>query len=1202
MRSGVARSVKEKIRGLRESSGAAFDIANRIGWADVIVGIPFCNESGTLPAVVECAHEALRTYSSGKRCAVLAVGSPAGEEALIALKQAFPQDANDGIYNLFFLLGDGYDGKGWAELAMMKIARELGADAVMLEADLIGSADEDGAINVAASDCVHLLLEPMQKHGMDLVLSRFSPDWSRAAIARHFVSPCLGAIYGWRLPEDMGGEMAVSNRLLNLVLRDMEGWSEYAGGHGVDAWLTAAGIVNNARICEVQLGQRCSKALPAKRQFVFRQVVMAAFNVMTQHSRWWEARHGVLEAPALYVGGFGLPQDFPVSEAIPADQARGELIEAFKSGFSAYAETVFKGTLPDDAFAELEAIAKAPPEAFVFSPRLWARCVYHLLVEYAYRSGFSPEDLAAAICALLDGRLASASHESDLQAFLETKPEFLAKWRKEEEVRRPFLPKVAYWEFFPGVSLALPQEVESESGTVVSVTAAYENLVRQYKLDSETFVAKLAGADYSEGRIGGSEYTAKQIERFVADLEGRLTGLLPGALDSAEGLDLNIRAILKAFSRTRAFVPRPDVVAMILRRCPPVNLMEMMDCATVGSLLAKMSPRNALALVGWTEDRGYVTGLRSCIGNLLGPSDFEETDLGFEVIKREEFPLLGFRDVCALSRIAGRIVVTTLGKNLGGLFPRLRYLVTVAKSIVEAERFYGAWKEYSKDRSGFIDKVVNSLEVRRGTGVLSAHGFFENGHHRILAKRLKEVADSLRGSDAKEHEALAEALDLAAESYHLALMFPDGVFVPCSIWTWSGFSFNGGKGVPGSLSLHVERDWFVAELVTRVYECSGGDGEDMQRIAVNLIAQGREAEDITSHVFRKQGRLTPPVPPLEWDRVLPPAGEAPPAGKLRRYEGNPILFPNRHHWWESKYVLNPAAFRLGGKVYMIYRAFGEDAISRLGLAVLDDGFTVTERLPAPIFEPATEEEKRGCEDPRITVIDDTVYMLYTAYDGVVPQIAMAAITSADFLAGRWDKWERIGLAFPGLPNKDAILYPVRFDEGYAMCHRIAPSMWLSYSDSLKCPWPKEGYRVIMEPRSGLMWDAMKIGAGSQPLKTRFGWLSVYHGVDYALIYRLGVILSPEKDPARLLYRSPNPILEPEELYERAGDPALGLKSWVPNVVFTCGAIPAEDKEILDDNDLILVYYGAGDSSICVASATVAEILPDSVRARACSRR
>jgi predicted GH43/DUF377 family glycosyl hydrolase len=160
-----------------------------------------------------------------------------------------------------------------------------------------------------------------------------------------------------------------------------------------------------------------------------------------------------------------------------------------------------------------------------------------------------------------------------------------------------------------------------------------------------------------------------------------------------------------------------------------------------------------------------------------------------------------------------------------------------------------------------------------------------------------------------------------------------------------------------------------------------------------------------------------------------------------------------------------------------------------------------------------------------------------------------------------------------------------------MLHRVEPNMWISFASKASCPWPKTDHCILTGAGPGMSWDGEKIGAGAQPIKTKYGWLLICHGVDYAAVYRLGVMLLGLADPARLIYRSPNFILEPRLVYE-VGERG---KSWVDNVVFTCGALPAEDKEVLDEDDEILVYYGAADTVLCVASAKVGDLIPEEIR-------
>jgi predicted GH43/DUF377 family glycosyl hydrolase len=553
------------------------------------------------------------------------------------------------------------------------------------------------------------------------------------------------------------------------------------------------------------------------------------------------------------------------------------------------------------------------------------------------------------------------------------------------------------------------------------------------------------------------------------------------------------------------------------------------------------------------------------------------------VVSYDDFPSLAeMKEASALSKLSGRIVVCNLRKGMGGEFPKLRYFTMMAKNIVEAERFGDVWEEFATKKKEFGRKVINSLEGHWGREPLSAHNIFENKHQRVLTQRLKEMAKNFMGK--QEFLPLARILEDIADSYHLALTLPDGKFVPCSAWTWASYSFKGGKDFPTPLSLHVERDWASRELMVELCHALAGSEKMLDEKIVELIGQGRESENLAKILFpgvREAEEVSP-------ERVV--SLEVPLAEELHRFKCNPILKRVKEHPWESKYVFNAGVIRLREKIYIIYRAMGEDEISRLGLAVSSDGFHIEERGEAPIFEPREEWERKGCEDPRLALIDGQIYMLYTAYSSIAAQIALASIDVENFLDRRWDRWKRHGLLFPGFSDKDVILFPQKFDEGYAMYHRIKPSIWVSFSEDLGLPWPRKGHRILIGPRAGLMWDGVKVGIGAQPIKTRYGWLLIYHGVDFALVYRLGVLVVDLNDPGRVLYRSPNFVLEPQEDYE-VGEEGT---SQVPNVVFTCGAVPLTNKEVLDDNDEILIYYGAADTVIAVATAKVSELIPREV--------
>ncbi len=283
---------------------------------------------------------------------------------------------------------------------------------------------------------------------------------------------------------------------------------------------------------------------------------------------------------------------------------------------------------------------------------------------------------------------------------------------------------------------------------------------------------------------------------------------------------------------------------------------------------------------------------------------------------------------------------------------------------------------------------------------------------------------------------------------------------------------------------------------------------------------------------------------------------------LKRSMLNPILSPNPLQAWEALNVFNAAAIYHNGLFHLFYRAQGSDYISRIGYAVSQDGFHWS-RLDKPVFSPQTDWEVRGVEDPRITLLEDRLYMTYTAWS---PSGIRAALAVSDNLIA----WERLGILLPDEDNKDVALFPARFAGRYCLVHRREPDIWLAYSSDLKS-W--QDHQQIMRPIPG-GWEHKKIGLAGTPTRLAEGWLMIYHAVDANNIYRLGAALLDGQDPGKVIARCPQPILEPAEMWEIKGD--------VPNVVFSCGHIIKDER--------LYVYYGGADRLMGVATCTMEAIL------------
>jgi predicted GH43/DUF377 family glycosyl hydrolase len=300
-----------------------------------------------------------------------------------------------------------------------------------------------------------------------------------------------------------------------------------------------------------------------------------------------------------------------------------------------------------------------------------------------------------------------------------------------------------------------------------------------------------------------------------------------------------------------------------------------------------------------------------------------------------------------------------------------------------------------------------------------------------------------------------------------------------------------------------------------------------------------------------------------------------------RAPGNPIIQPRPENPFEARATFNPAAIDLGGSVHILYRTMSKDNTSMIGYARSDDGITIDERLSVPVYEPRAEFEMKrgdpngnsGCEDPRVVLIDDRIYMTYTAYDGVhAPRGAVTSIHTEDFLAKRFDTWTEPFLVTPDtIDDKDLAFLPEKVDGGFLLYHRIAGRICADILPTLT-PGTKVSRCIeIMGPRAG-MWDAAKIGIACPPLKVPEGWLFFYHGVSTQNQYRVGVALL-DASGTTVLARAADPVFEAVEDYERLGE--------IPNVVFPCGAVVRDDT--------ILLYYGGGDRVLGVATASLARI-------------
>lgn len=248
---------------------------------------------------------------------------------------------------------------------------------------------------------------------------------------------------------------------------------------------------------------------------------------------------------------------------------------------------------------------------------------------------------------------------------------------------------------------------------------------------------------------------------------------------------------------------------------------------------------------------------------------------------------------------------------------------------------------------------------------------------------------------------------------------------------------------------------------------------------------------------------------------------------------------------------------------------GLTSLSYLRLARSKDGhhFSVDDQ---PFIYPSNRYQTYGIEDPRMTQIGETYYIYFSA---VSPMgIGDYLVTTTDFKT-----YTDRGFIFSP-ENKDVVIFPEKINGVYYALHRPSlmsvgnPDIWIAESDNLLY-WGN--HRHLIGVRKGF-WDEGRIGSGAVPIKTKDGWLEIYHGMDADSRYCLGALLLDLNDPSKVLARSADPILEPETEYEKKG--------FFGEVVFSCGGI-------VEGSNLHL-YYGVSDRSMAAATLNINDILSD----------
>ncbi|NOZ63194.1 MAG: glycosidase [Calditrichaeota bacterium] len=314
--------------------------------------------------------------------------------------------------------------------------------------------------------------------------------------------------------------------------------------------------------------------------------------------------------------------------------------------------------------------------------------------------------------------------------------------------------------------------------------------------------------------------------------------------------------------------------------------------------------------------------------------------------------------------------------------------------------------------------------------------------------------------------------------------------------------------------------------------------------------------------------LNDPLPNLPWEDKPVSKNEI-----VWRYSKNPII--DRNPLPKVQSIYNSAVVPFNGKFVGVFRADSRSVLPYLHFGQSNDG--INWKIEAdPIFFQIDDPEIGSLEyayDPRVCKIEGEYYITWcNCYHG--PTIGVAQ--TYDFKT--FHQLENAFLPF----NRNGVLFPRKIRGKYVMLSRPSDNghtpfgdIFLSESPDM-IHWGK--HRFVMGA-GGQWWQGTKVGAGPTPIETSEGWLLLYHGVlntCNGFVYNMGAALLDIDEPHKVLYRTNQYLLTPEEPYETTGK--------VPNVVFPCAALT--DPE----TGRIAIYYGGADTYTCLAFAYIDDLI------------
>lgn len=407
----------------------------QIDKADIVAGIPCCNNQSTIGHVVRMVSEGLHRHFMGKRAVIIVSDGGSTDDTRELARTVITYPRQERIVTIY----RGLPGKGSALRTIFEAAHRLGASACMVV---------DSDLRSITSEWVEHLLTPVVTHGYDFVTPIYTRYKYDGTITNNIVYNITRALYGRRIRQPIGGDFAFSGRLARYYM-NQDVWDTDIARYGIDIWMTTSALVAGYRVCQSHLGVKVHDAKDPAAGLgpMFRQVIYTLFSLMEQNEMFWKIVQGSEPTEIFGVVDGGEPEPITVNHAA--------LCRAYREGFDKFG-VIWRKIFSDSVFIAIKRAAQHTNAEFIIETSDWVEILYELAATFHHwpANRFKLLELATP---LYNARVASfmneTRHMSSLEAeavvehqaetFERGKPILLTHWEQvsgsmpEDDIEQP---------------------------------------------------------------------------------------------------------------------------------------------------------------------------------------------------------------------------------------------------------------------------------------------------------------------------------------------------------------------------------------------------------------------------------------------------------------------------------------------------------------------------------------------------------------------------------------------------------------------------------------------------------------------------------------------------------------------------------------------------------------------------------------------